>query len=243
MSTASCRNADGGRMEQAVNFCEIDIGGAALRALGSGALWWAGERTLIVSDLHLGKAERMARRSGALLPPYEVEETLARLAAEIAATGPERVVCLGDSFDDDAARAGLSDEARHAIAGLQRGRHWVWVAGNHDPGARDAAVDDFRLGPLVFRHIAAPESEAEVSGHFHPKARIAFRGQSISRRCFLTDERRIILPAFGIYTGGLDCRDPAFAPYFPGNVSAIMTGERPCRLPLGRIAGRARRAL
>lgn len=220
-----------------MNFCEVSVGGATLRALGSGALWWAGEGTLIVSDLHLGKAERMARRSGALLPPYEVEETLTRLADEIAATRPERVVCLGDSFDDDAARAGLTPEARRWMADLQSGREWVWIAGNHDSGPKEGCTEEFRLGPLVFRHIALPRGEAEVSGHFHPKVRIALRGRSISRRCFLTDGRRIILPAFGTYTGGLDCRDPVFGAYFRGDVAAIPTGERPCHLRLGRVPG------
>lgn len=228
-------------MEQVMNFYEIVLGGATLHALGSGALWWPRERTLIVSDLHLGKSERVARRSGALLPPYEVEETLARLDCDIAARGAERIICLGDSFDDDAARAALSDAARQAIAALQSGRDWIWVSGNHDPEG-DTSVHEARQGPLVFRHIAAPDGDAEVSGHFHPKARIALRGRLISRRCFLTDGRRIILPAFGTYTGGLDCRDPAFAPYFAGDVSAILTGERPCRLPLGRLLGRVRPA-
>lgn len=225
-------------MKRGMNFCEIDLGGTTLHALGSGALWWPGQHTLIVSDLHLGKAERTARRGGTLLPPYEIEETLARLSAEIAATGARMVVCLGDSFDDDAAFAALSDAARQTIATLQTGRDWVWVSGNHDPRANCGSISEFRREPLVFRHIAAPDGEAEVSGHFHPKARIALRGRAISRRCFLTDGRRIILPAFGTYTGGLDCRDEAFARYFHSGFSAILTGERPCRLPLGRMTSR-----
>lgn len=225
-----------------MNFCEIDLGGTTVHALGSGALWWPSQHTLIVSDLHLGKAERTARRGGPLLPPYEVEETLSRLSVEIAATGARVVVCLGDSFDDDAACAALSDAARTAIAALQTGRDWVWVSGNHDPGARGGSTSEFRREPLVFRHIAAPTIEAEVSGHFHPKARIALRGRAISRRCFLTDGRRIILPAFGTYTGGLDCRDDVLATYFPEGFSAIVTGERPYRLPLGRMTRRTRTA-
>lgn len=225
-----------------MNFCEIDLGGTTLHALGSGALSWPSERTLIVSDLHLGKSERMARRAGTLLPPYEIEETLARLGADIDATGAQRVVSLGDSFDDDVARGALSDAAEQAIAALQAGRDWVWVSGNHDPAGGGGSISEFRREPLVFRHIAALGGRAEVSGHFHPKVRIALRGRLISRRCFLIDERRIILPAFGTYTGGLDCRDQTFSLYFPAGFSAILTGERPCRLPVGRTESRTRTA-
>jgi len=62
---------------------EFDFCGARLTALGSGALWWADHGLLCVSDLHLGKAERIARRGGTALPPYETMDTLTRLAAAL----------------------------------------------------------------------------------------------------------------------------------------------------------------
>ncbi len=156
--------------------------GVRLTALPSGALWWPAERLLCVSDLHLGKAERLARRGGTLLPPYETQATLARLEADLEATGAERVLCLGDSFDDGAAADGLAEPERLWLRRLMTGRDWIWILGNHDP-APTACGGSHRatavLGPLTFRHIA--EGEAEVSGHYHPKCALAGR----ARPCFL----------------------------------------------------------
>ncbi len=149
--------------------------GAALVARPSGALWWPAARLLAVADLHLGKAERLARRGGPLLPPYETADTLARLAAEVDALAPATVLCLGDSFDDPDAALGLAESAGRDLARLAAGRLWVWIAGNHDPGPPGPGATHrgmWREGPLAFRHIALPEAAGEVSGHYHPKARI-----------------------------------------------------------------------
>jgi uncharacterized protein len=192
-----------------------------LLALPSGALFWPDRQLLCVSDLHLGRSERLARRGGALLPPYENEATLARLDAEIEAWRPARVICLGDSFDDLAAEAALDDRHRLWLLRLMAGRDWIWVEGNHDPGPGDiggshrAVVTD---GAITFRHIAIGQA-GEICGHHHPKARLA----GLSRPCFLTSAARIILPAFGAYTGGLPQNDPAFDPLFPNGGLAILT--------------------
>lgn len=218
-----------------MNAYAFDLCGAALRMLPSGALWWAAEDSLVVADLHLGKSERIARRSGRMLPPYETRDTLARLEADIAALRPAQVVCLGDSFDDDAARDGLGEAEASWIRRLQAGRDWVWITGNHDPAADSlggAAVAELRRGPLVLRHVAERQAAGELSGHYHPKARLALRGRSISRPCLLVDARRAILPAYGTYTGGLDWRAPALAALFDRGGRAILTGPAPCAVPL-----------
>lgn len=211
------------------------LAGAALVALPSGALWWPERRLLAVSDLHLGKSERGARRGGSLLPPYETDDTLARLDADIGALSPATVVCLGDSFDDTEAAAALSD--RHAlwITRLQAGRRWLWVAGNHDPGPPDLGgshVAELREGPLVFRHEAlagaAGDGAGEVSGHYHPRARLAGR----ARACFLCDARRLILPAYGTYTGGLDIGAPALSALVGPGGLALLLGPRVVAVPL-----------
>jgi DNA ligase-associated metallophosphoesterase len=215
-----------------MNGYAFTLAGAALTALPSGALWWPERRLLAVSDLHLGKAARVARRGGALLPPYETEDTLARLDADIAATRAATVVCLGDSFDDLAAAGELAE--RHALwlARLQAGRRWLWVEGNHDPGPLGLGgshLAEFREGPLDFRHIAVPGSEAEVSGHYHPKAPL---GHGLARPCFLCDEARVVLPAYGTYTGGLRCdREPLTALMRPGAL-ALLLGPRVMALPM-----------
>jgi DNA ligase-associated metallophosphoesterase len=215
--------------------------GETLHALPSGALWWPARGVLCVSDLHLGKSDRMARRGGPMLPPYETQETLTRLAADIAATGPQEVICLGDSFDDLAAGRDLATPLRDLLLGLMAGRRWIWILGNHDPGPIGLGGThrrDHGLGPLMFRHIAetgaAGAGAGEVSGHYHPKARISLRGRSLSRRCFLLDAERIVMPAYGAYTGGLDCGRPELAGLMSSNAEAILLGPTPVRIPMPR---------
>ncbi|TPE53796.1 ligase-associated DNA damage response endonuclease PdeM [Amaricoccus solimangrovi] len=219
----------------------VTLAGARLTARGSGALWWAERRLICVADLHLGKSERIARRGGALLPPYETRETIARLAAEIAALDPATVLCLGDSFDDMASADALPEADRAALAALARGRDWIWLAGNHDPaphGLDGGRAETLALGPLTFRHAALPEAEpGEISGHYHPKLRVALRTGTLSRPCFLCDRRRLILPAFGAYTGGLDLgSSPALAALIEPDARAILTGAPCVTLPAFRAS-------
>ncbi len=210
---------------------------ARLRALPSGALHWPEAATLAVADLHLGKAERLARRGGALLPPYETEDTLLRLEADIAATDPARVICLGDSFDDTDAADALTEEVLLRLSRLIAGRNWDWIAGNHDPaplalaGSHRAAVT---MEPLTFRHIAEPAARGEVSGHYHPKARLALTGARLVRSCFLIDAARVILPAYGTYTGGLATQSEVLTRLMAPDAVAVLTGKRAQALPMPR---------
>ena len=215
----------------------LTLAGTALAALHSGALWWPDEAMLCVADLHLGKSERIARRGGALLPPYETAETLDRLAADIARHAPRVVVCLGDSFDDGAGADALMPENSGRLATLAAGRDWIWIAGNHDPaplsGRGPASREARARVPLTFRHIARPDAgPGEVSGHWHPKARVALRGRTISRPCFLTDGARLILPAYGAYTGGLRADHPDLAALLSKSARAILTGTPALTVPL-----------
>jgi DNA ligase-associated metallophosphoesterase len=214
----------------------ISLAGATLAARASGALWWPAERLLCVADLHLCKSERLARRGGALLPPYETAETLDRLAAEVALLAPARVVCLGDSFDDCAAGEALARADAERLTALIAGRDWVWIAGNHDPAPpalHGRHLGELRLGPLVFRHAAAAAPEpGEVSGHYHPKLRLPLPVRAVTRPCFLFDSRRLILPAFGAYTGGLRTDAPALRRLLGPEARAVLTGDPCVTLPL-----------
>lgn len=208
--------------------------GVALQARASGALWHAASRLLVVSDLHLGRSERLARRGGALLPPYETRETLSRLDAEIEAVRPARVICLGDSFDDLAAVGSLDETERFWLARLMAGRDWVWIEGNHDAGPVEiggAHRAEVSLGPLVLRHIPAPGARGELAGHFHPKVGLAGR----SHRAFLIDAQRAILPAFGAYTGGMRPDDPALAGLMAQDAIAVLCGARAMPVPLAPL--------
>ncbi|GGH31979.1 putative phosphoesterase [Cribrihabitans marinus] len=215
----------------------FDLYGAGLTALGSGALWWPERQALCVSDLHLGKSERIARRGGAALPPYETRDTLARLASDLDRTGARTVICLGDSFDDPLAMQALPRQDRLWISTLQAGRRWIWIEGNHDPGPVDLSgthLAELSLGPLQFRHIAAAEAKGEVSGHYHPKVRLRLRGRALQRPAFLLDRDRLILPAYGTYTGGLFCDRPPLADLIGDPGLAILTGAQPRAVPMPR---------
>lgn len=211
--------------------------GAQLRALPSGAMHWPLERVLVVSDLHLGKSARLSEVGGAQLPPYDTRETLTRLEADIAATEPRHVICLGDSFDSQAIARALPQDERLWITALQAGRSWTWIEGNHDPGPVElggAHLAALTIGALTFRHIATTAGTGEVSGHYHPKARLALRGRWVSRPCFLVDDTRMILPAYGAYTGGLRSDAPELSGLMHPNALAILTGRTPLAIPMPR---------
>jgi DNA ligase-associated metallophosphoesterase len=208
----------------------LTVGPAAFVADPAGAIYWPEHGLLAVADLHLEKGSSFAAR-GVLLPPYDTAATLARLAALIARYLPRVVVALGDSFHDGRGPARLADTDRAALRGLQRGRDWVWITGNHDPepaeGIGGRFVETLKVDALTFRHQPEYEAHNEVAGHLHPVARVARRSRAVSRRCFATDGDRMVMPAFGAYAGGLNVRDRAFARVFPSpTFTAHMLGEQ-----------------
>ena len=237
------------RMDRRANIgaLRFALRGAVLEAMPSGALLWPDEGMLVVSDLHLGKSERMARRGGAFLPPYETRETLRRLAADVHGTGAGTVLCLGDSFDDLEAAGNLAGPEVMALGALMAGRRWIWVEGNHDPGPLPFGGEraaEVAAGPLLFRHVAAagrPGAAGEVSGHWHPKIAVA----GVSRACFVIDGARAILPAYGAYTGGLHVGHPEIDGRMGPGAVAVLTapeGGRAVAVPLRGAASRRRRA-
>jgi DNA ligase-associated metallophosphoesterase len=216
-----------------MNAYAFPFAGEILLALPSGALHWPARDLLCFSDLHLGKSGRLARRGGTLLPPYETHETLARLERDLTATSARRIVCLGDSFDDIEVADSLPAEEMLWLSRMMSGRDWTWIAGNHDPAPpRVGGIHavDLAQPPLTFRHIADPSAHAEISGHYHPKASIAGR----SRPCFLIDATRVILPAYGCYTGGLRATDAALATLMAPGARAVLTGTRALVIPMPR---------
>ena len=195
----------------------LPLAGVELYADVAGALFWPEHGMLAVADLHLEKGSSFAAR-GVLLPPYDTAATLARLGALIAHYAPRLVIALGDSFHDGRGPARLADTDRATLKAMQRGRDWVWIAGNHDPDPADNIggrfTPEIKLGGLTFRHEPGGEERGVIAGHLHPVARVARRGRAVSRRCFATDGVRLVMPAFGAYTGGLNVRDRAFANVF-----------------------------
>jgi DNA ligase-associated metallophosphoesterase len=222
---------------------ELILTGVALVTDPAGAIYWPDEKLLAVADLHLEKGSAFAAR-GVLLPPYDTVTSLARLARLIERYAPRLVIALGDSFHDGSGPARMDDTSRVSLKALQRGRDWVWIAGNHDPDRCDNIggrfADAVAFGALTFRHQPAPQpSDGEIAGHLHPVARVARRGRAVSRRCFASDGRRLVMPAFGAYAGGLNVRDRAIMSLFGAlSFTAHMLGERRIyAIPAARCLG------
>ena len=196
----------------------IEVAGVAFVGDPLGALYWPEQGLLAVADLHLEKGSSYAAR-GVLLPPYDTAATLARLARLIARYAPRLVVALGDSFHDRDGPARVAAGDLATLRSLQRGRDWIWIAGNHDPqpgpGIGGSFAATLACDPIVFRHEPqTKECDGEIAGHLHPRARVSQRGRTTSRRCFAGDRRRLVMPAFGAYAGGLNVRDQAILGLF-----------------------------
>ncbi len=199
----------------------------------AGVLFWPRLSVLAVADLHLEKGSACAGR-GQLVPPWDSHATLARLAALVQRHAPAILVAVGDSFHDAHAATRLSAADRLVLAGIGRDTRIVWVRGNHDPlppaDVGGESCETFVAEGLLFRHQALtqhghPGAPGEISGHFHPKARVSTRAGEIVRPCFMTDAHRIMLPSFGAYTGGLDVRSPAIARHFSAGGQAFLLGQ------------------
>ncbi len=208
----------------------LHIAGERLMLDPSGVLIWPEGKMLIVSDLHLEKGTAFAKR-GMLLPPWDTQATLDRLALTLRRWKPETIVALGDSFHDAAGATRLPAAERARLNAITAAHRFIWVLGNHDPappeGIGGESIAEFAAGPLVFRHEAIPGAPpGEIVGHHHPKATIPARGDTnVSRPCFVSDGRRLMMPAFGTYTGGLDVRDPAIARLFPRGGRVFLLGK------------------
>jgi uncharacterized protein len=215
----------------------FSFGGHALQALSGGAVFWPARAALLVADLHLEKASWFAWR-GQMLPPYDTLATLADLEALVAATGAAEIWCLGDSFHDAAGCERLLPQARATLCALTARTRWTWITGNHDPVIADrcggGVAEEAEVEGLVLRHEALPaEPRPELSGHFHPKLRLTVRGKQVARRCFVATPTKLVLPAFGALTGGLDAGHPAIVRAVGARAEALVpVADRLLRFPL-----------
>lgn len=212
----------------------LHLRGELLTPLPEGGLWWSAQKTLVVSDLHLEKGSSFAAR-GQMLPPYDTSATLAIVERLVQRLQPDRVISLGDSFHDRKAETRMDEADAVRVRTLTRQTDWVWVEGNHDPdppehlGGRASKV--LRMADLVFRHEPTGES-GEVAGHLHPCAKVVSRVRALRRRCFATDGERLIMPAMGAFTGGLNVLDEAFTPCFPDGGMMVFAMSREAVIPI-----------
>ena len=226
----------------------MTVAGERLHLQPCGGLWWEAASVLVVSDLHLEKGSSYASR-GQMLPPYDTRATLSRIARLIEVLQPTTVISLGDSFHDRSARPRMSADDVALVRSMTSACDWVWIEGNHDPkppedlGGRMA--NELKLGKLVFRHEpTGGAASGEVAGHLHPCARVVGRGgRSVRARCFATDGERLVMPAYGALTGGLNLLDVAFDALFAKGVLAGVMGRDGVYLAAGdRLVGDTLRA-
>jgi DNA ligase-associated metallophosphoesterase len=217
----------------------IQLAGHRLMLDPAGALWWPEQRLLVVADLHLEKGSACAVR-GNLVPPWDTRATLDKLALLLRRYSPRTVLALGDSFHDTGGAGRLMPADLARLQGMATAHAFIWLLGNHDPlppeGMPGDTAEWWELGGIVFRHQAGGGG-IEVCGHHHPKASVATRAQTVTRPCFVASPQRLMLPAFGAYTGGLDVRNPAIARLFPRGARAFLLGrDRLFAFTLGQSA-------
>ena len=242
------------------SFAPLEFAGREFLLTAGRALYWPAERALLVADLHLEKGSFYAAQ-GQMLPPYDSRETLERVALAIRETGARRVLTLGDNFHDPAGPSRMEPHAVGMLAALTRTADWVWLTGNHDghheEGAGAASLggqtaDELEIGGVILRHHARPgETRPELSGHFHPRLQITAHHRRIRRPCAVVSRsergggERMILPAFGALTGGMDAGDPAIVQAMqPACVidAVLCAGGRLARFPLWRASRRTGKA-
>jgi uncharacterized protein len=212
-----------------VTAAPVHLAGERLMLDPMGALYWPSQRLLAVSDLHLEKGSSFARK-GMLLPPWDTHATLERLALLLRRWQPAVIVALGDSFHDVQGSERLPRSEVSRLAAMTEAHRFIWIQGNHDPsppaGLAGDWVEEFGFGPLLFRHQGlAGDVAGEIVGHHHPKAMIQARSGIVSRPCFVFDGQRLMMPAFGAYTGGLDITDPAIARLYPRGGRVFLLGS------------------
>ena len=205
----------------------VHLAGHRLMLDPAGALWWPERHLLAVADLHFEKGSACAVR-GHLVPPWDTRATLDRLALLLRRYTPHTVIALGDSFHDPGGPARLLPQDAARLATMAGAHRFLWLLGNHDPlppeGIPGETAEWWELDGIIFRHQASGGA-AEVCGHHHPKATVATRAQTVTRPCFVAGPQRLMLPAFGAFTGGLDIRHPAIARLFPAGGRAFLLGR------------------
>lgn len=217
----------------------LDFGGHEFRVPVEKALFWPARKALVVADLHLEKGSWFAAR-GQMLPPHDTLATLDRLGALIERSGAEELWCLGDSFHDSDGPHRMNDDASRKLEALTAAVRWHWITGNHDEALPDGIggtrLAEAEVDGLILRHRADPEERRpELSGHYHPKHRAAARGRSLSRPCFVMSASKMILPAFGAFTGGLSSDHPEIRGAIGAHASALVpTANQLLRFALPR---------
>ena len=217
-----------------LSFCKHDF-----LALAEPALYWPAKNALLVADLHLEKASWFAAH-GQMLPPYDSIETLRRLESVIEQTDAKHVYCLGDNFHDDDGERRLDGQAAELLRKLTATHDWLWISGNHDKAVEgrwggQTAVEQEVSGIMLRHQAEAGENGPEISGHYHPKWKIRAKGRTVSSQCFVASSSKLILPSFGVLTGGLNANHPEICNMVgPESAALVVAGDKLCGFPISR---------
>lgn len=194
---------------------EIDLAGERVGLLPQKALWWPAQKTLVIADVHWGKGGHF-RKHGIALPMRTGQANETRLAALVADFGAARLVIAGDLFHSaDNAEVENFTHWRRSHASL----HIDFVMGNHDilPRERYAGWNlmlheqTLSIAPFLIAHDCVESDAFVIHGHIHPGVRVGGRGRAgVAVSCFAADKRRMILPAFGAFTGNYYLRPEDF---------------------------------
>ena len=223
----------------------LELAGRPVLLDCSGAMWMPEDELLVVSDLHFEKGSHFAAK-GIPLPPYDTRATLDALERLVRLCRPKRILSLGDAFHDTQAEARMDEEDARRLERLCEAAEWTWILGNHDPHPparfKGRATEADVLAGLAFVHEPGDTDDWQVAGHLHPCAVAAKGGRGVRRPCFVTDGERMILPAFGAYTGGLNVLDEAFAPHFDEFAVFMLGDARVFRVPVRSLRPDGKRA-
>jgi DNA ligase-associated metallophosphoesterase len=188
----------------------IEFGGQGLQLLADRSLYWAARRTLVLADVHLGK-DAAFRAAGLSVPAGNSSKDLARIERLVKMTGAERLVVLGDLVHGRRSHQAELSEAFGKWRAAHGQLEILLVRGNHDrqAGAPPAewsiaqVPEPFADGELMLSHFPRESERPVLCGHVHPTISVRdFDGTSVALPCFVVDERQLILPAFGSFTGG-----------------------------------------
>ena len=201
---------------------KIKFANKSLFLLSDGSIYWPTKKTLILGDLHLEKSSFFAAL-GDFLPPYDSFETLSKLQTTLKALDVLKVILLGDIFHDKNGIKRLENKLSDYLELLCKKYKVIWIAGNHDGFLTPKNTEfylKYKVDNINFVHKSQSTGEYELSGHYHPKATLKFFNKKIFRPCFLVGKSKIILPAYGVFTGGIDSKDKIFRKVFDSNYDA-----------------------
>ncbi len=186
----------------------IRVAGREIVLNADRGLFLSVDGTLIVSDLHLGKATHF-QKHGLAIPGEVAKKDLNRLENLILHYHPSKAIIAGDLF-----HAAHNSEWDLFLRWLKKWPETSFhlVKGNHDrlnesfytQAGLTVHPDQYNLmeGRVVHIPTAVTDDELEISGHIHPGIQLKGRGrQRLRVPCFVVRKNQIILPAFSHFTG------------------------------------------